>query len=195
MDNVKFVAIAAIVGVALMGIITINAVSASSEVSTESNTTGMSGHVALTVYDPNGSIKQYIQGDNTILDDGNNCILEKVFEVAVATECGGTAGTNDPYNQIALGTSGTAATEGNTGLLAGTGDTVTAGLGTPTAATGGSAASIVLTGTFTNPGAATYKEAVLFNTNGDYLARNTFTTDAVLTGGDDLVVSWTINID
>lgn len=184
------------VAVAILGgVIAAAGMSNPNTVSTvEQNSSGMTGHVSLVVYDTLGNVKQYMQGDNIILDDGDNCILEDVYAVEV-TGCAGTANSNAVFRQIGLGSSGAAAAETQTGLLALLETAKTGTVGTPTAATGAGAASVTVTRTFTDPGAATYREAALGNSDGDFLARNVFTTAATLTATDDLVVTWTISID
>lgn len=177
------------------GIIAASGISNPNSISTaEENSAGLTGHVSLAVYDTFGNIKQYVQGDNTILNDGDNCILEDVIHVAV-TGCAGTHGSNTAFVQIGLGSSGAASAEADTGLLTLLETAKTGAAGTSTPASGTGASSVTVTRTFFDPGAATYREAALSNSDGDFLARNTFTTAATLTATDDLVVAWTISID
>lgn len=156
------------------------------------NTAGIFGHVSFTLYGEDGNIRQYSQGDNIILNNGDDCILADLYQTAV-----GTCGVANPakFKQIALGSSGTTAQETDAGVLTQLVAKTAGTVGTPSAASGTGGASVIVTKTFTDPGAATYREAALGNTDGDFLARSKFTTSATLTATDDLVVSWTITVD
>ena len=182
----------AMIGFALIGgILGMSSLTATDDVT---SALGMTGHVTLVVYDEFGTVKQYIQGDNAILNDGHNCIIEDVLHVEV-TGCSGTAGSNTVFNVVELGSSGAAATQSQTALLTATGNTQTGTVGNAAAASGATGASADVVATFTDPGAATYREAILSNSAGDTLARNVY-TDAVLgQSTDDLVITWTITSD
>ncbi|QUC64511.1 hypothetical protein NsoK4_08830 [Nitrosopumilus sp. K4] len=192
MDN-RIAIMSVIAGVAFVGGIFVM-----SALQTESPTAnallGLKGHVTLTVYDENGNIKQYVQGDNSILNDGHNCIIEDILHTEM-TNCAGTAGSNSVFNQVAIGTSGTASTQSQTGLLAGTGDTKIGTVGNTVSASGATGASADVVATFTDPGVATYREAILLNSDSDILARNTYTAAPLTTATDDLVITWTITSD
>lgn len=39
----------------------------------------MLGHITLIAYDENGNVKDYVQTDNVILNEGDLCIIEDLF--------------------------------------------------------------------------------------------------------------------
>jgi len=158
-------------------------------------TNGMSGHVTLVVYDQDGNIKKYLQGDNFITNLAENCIAERLFGVTVASCADGTTA----LTTVTIGTSTTTAVgRGLTSLEV----TAAAGVGAPsltqsssgdTTATASKAIVDVVT-TFTTPGAATYTEASLSDASGNMYARQEFTTAATLGSSDNITVTWTVDI-
>ena len=87
---------------------------------------GMLGHVEYKILDSSGAIKQYMQGDNVVVNDGEDCVAEYVF--GVATTC--SQATAFDYIGIGNGTSTAVdatnatladATDDNTGTCAATG--------------------------------------------------------------------------
>jgi len=67
---------------------------------------GFLGHITITVTDPEGNIVQYLQTDNTVVNDGENCANELLFG-ATNTNCPSTAGL---FNDISWGTGSTTGT-------------------------------------------------------------------------------------
>ena len=93
------------------------------------------GHVTLTVYGPDGNVKQYIQNDNLVVNRGENCIGELIF--------GGTFGCTNAgaiFNDLAIGTSD-APPDGDDTTLAVQTDTLTDASVTANAASGSNPAS------------------------------------------------------
>ena len=191
---------------------------ASSDMKAE-NHMGMLGHITFTTTDQDGNILSYIQTDNIIVNVGENCVAEALFNVttdsAGSEECAGigTHTTKDtPDNGIAdggftfvgLGSGATGAGEEDeedtilatevSRLKADPADT------TVTVSSGDADSSAVVTVTVlftaddTEP---TINESGLFDSlgggNNNMLARQTF-DDIPLTEGDKLTVEWEITI-
>ena len=79
-----------------------------SVVSTQpSGVVSIMGHMELVAYDPEGNIKQYVQTDNAIQENGVNCIIQKLFSTSgIGTgDCEGDSGT---FDVIQIGTGGAA---------------------------------------------------------------------------------------
>ncbi|RDJ32043.1 MAG: hypothetical protein DWQ18_00075 [Crenarchaeota archaeon] len=183
----------------------------------------MTGHVTMTVYDADGNIKAYQQSDNIIVNQGENCAVKTLFgNVTGATGviCGDDV-TDGPghFNVIAIGnqTVGTdTAADGNLKLVnehnqTNSGFTRVRDT-TPayTAASGSTAAKVVLSNAFTlaadgSAGSSrTVSESGLFNAtigasmqathNADAMfARQTFSPITV-NAGETLTVEWTVNV-
>lgn len=94
----------AILAVAV-GFISTNAISATpffmaaSDVSSDESAY-MIGHVEYTVRGADGQIKQYVQGDNLIVDRGRDCAAQGIFDPANSGSCTLTA---DGFKFIAIG--------------------------------------------------------------------------------------------
>lgn len=157
------------------------------------------GHVTLTLYGADGSIKAYRQTDNTIVNNGDNATVNKMFGVARTTTA--TVGT---FNAVQVGTSNTAVTTADTKLACDpncAGHKVVGATSISTATHG----NVVLTTTF-NPGkitnsSASIVEAGIFDNTAANLssnstnmfARQTFSSITV-GSADTLTITWTINI-
>lgn len=154
---------------------------------------GMMGHVTLVVYDQDGNIKKYLQGDNVITNLAENCLVEVLFGVSVAACADGAT----DLLTVTIGTS-TTTTAGR--ILTSLEETAAAGVGaasiTATSAgeTTGSKAVVDVVRTFTTPGATVYKEASLSDANGNMYARQQFGTAATLGASDNITVTWTVDI-
>lgn len=94
----------AILAVAV-GFISTNAISATpffmaaSDVSSDESVY-MIGHVEYTVRGADGQIKQYVQGDNLIVDKGRDCAAQSIFDPANSGAC---QNTIDGFQFIAIG--------------------------------------------------------------------------------------------
>jgi len=173
-----------------------------------SNALGIMGHIEFVARDADGNIKQYIQTDNTIVNIGENCLAESLFDVATTDgthACTGTGshasgnGVADggfTFLAIGLNTGATAEADNNVGMDSQQGARIqeaSAGI-TDSTGTGSTSAQVVLSEIF-SPGAFTIAEAGLFDasTGGNMLARQVF-TGIPLGASDQLTVQWTITL-
>ena len=62
---------------------------------------GMLGHVEYKVLDNDGIVKQYLQGDNVVVNTGMDCVARLVFENSTSAVC--PQGMNNEFNYIAIG--------------------------------------------------------------------------------------------
>jgi len=105
MNRLKTIVLfAGIYGIGL-GAISLNDSSATSlsilaEPSQIENEVSMLGHVEYTILDSSGSIKQYLQGDNTVAIGGKDCVSRLVFENSTSAVC--PLGNNE-FQHIAVG--------------------------------------------------------------------------------------------
>ncbi len=173
-----------------------------------SNALGIMGHIEFVARDADGNIKQYVQTDNTIVNIGENCLAESLFDVATTdgthacTGTGPTTGSNghnaDGFTFLAIGTNGgaTAENDDNVAMDTQSGARIqeTAAGVTDSTGTGSTSAQVVLSEVFT-PGAVTIAEAGLFDASvsGNMLARQVF-TGIPLGASDQLTVQWTITL-
>jgi len=175
------------------------------------NHMGMMGHITFTATDQDGNILSYIQTDNVIVNVGENCVAESIFDVTTGGPdlCNG-AGTHASGNGVAEGGFRFIAI-GNGSAAVGTeaeDDTalnmerfrITANTTAVTNSTGTSAASkavVTLTGIFNANATTTINESGIFDkamaADENMLARQTF-TGIPLTVGDKLTVEWEITI-
>ena len=178
----------------------------------------MKGHITFTTTDQDGNILSYIQTDNIIVNVGENCVAEALFNVTTDSadeSCDGTGthttkGTPDNgiadggFTFVGIGTGATGAGEEDekdtilatevSRLKADPADT------TVTVSSGDADSSAVVTVTVlftaddTEP---TINESGLFDSlgggNNNMLARQTF-DNIPLTEGDKLTVEWEITI-
>jgi len=206
-SNQRLVLSSAVIGVALsiLGIGFSGMSFGSAETSTTSESGGMLGHIILTVYDPNGNVKTYLQTDNLVIDQGEACAVKRVFleTASGSADCGGS--TTGEFNVIALGTGSAAAGNNDVSLQT---ETVAAGLARAAASSvtitddssGTAGAIATLTKAFTNTsgGSVSIAESAITNSTtaaGDGMfARQTFTAIPVA-NSDTLTVTWNITFD
>ncbi len=212
-------AAAMIVGMATTSAFSTPLVIASS--ATVDNQFGMLGHITLTQTDAAGNMKSYIQTDNVIVNVGENCVAETLFNVTSGgtDACDGASSplygagkpgiNNEGFSFIAVGNSSAAATppvavETDQALTVENQTSTMARLdGSPTLTTEsalvGSSAIVTLSAVFTSDGGISdVDESGIFDettfTAGDnMLARQTF-TNIRLSDGDQLTVEWEITI-
>ena len=176
---------------------------------------GMLGHITLTATDSDGKIISYIQTDNVIVNIGENCVAESIFNVTTTDgthACTGTGihtcsgagctpnGVNDGgFTSIAIGTGGsTGEADDDTALVT---ETMRQKDESPSVVdstgSGGTSAVVTLTSVFTATGITTIDESGIFDdptaSSGNMLARKDF-TGIPLTAGDNLTVEWEITI-
>jgi len=160
-----------------------------SQINAATNNAFLNGHVALTLTDADGNIKDYRQTDNLITTTGENCASKHLFSTSAGSArntgvlqnstSGCYGAVTSPFTVIAIGnnTGSTSVGSGNiqldnehigvSGFERATGTTVTFTNATSDvgATNGGNAAKVVITKTFTNNnvGSATVNESGLFN--------------------------------
>ncbi len=175
------------------------------------NHMGMMGHITFTATDQDGNILSYIQTDNVIVNIGENCVAESIFDVTTGgTDLCDGAGTHTSGNGVADGGFRFIAIgNGSAGVGTEAEDDralnierfrITANTTAVTNSTGTSAASkavVTLTGIFNANATTTINESGIFDkamaADENMLARQTF-TGIPLTAGDKLTVEWEITI-
>ncbi len=177
------------------------------------NHMGMMGHITLTATDQDGNILSYIQTDNLIVNVGENCVAESIFNVTTANaflcdgagaHIGGNGVADGGFTFIAIGTNNTAVAATDQALGNSTSEvsrikanSTSIVDSTGTQAGGNSKAVVTLTGIFTATGTPTITESGIFDkamaADENMLARQTF-TGIPLTAGDKLTVEWEITI-
>lgn len=172
------------------------------------STTGQSftllGHVTLTVTDPQGHIKEYRQGDNTVVTTSKSCTAKILFGGTSALCANpGTA----TWDTIGIGSGGSPPTQPATSAIRLVTEYTTDGLDrasasshsvTLTDASGTVGAIETIQSTFTNTGSShNVNEAGLFNGtsigSSGMFAAQTFSA-ITLNTNDVLTVKWTITI-
>ena len=169
-------------------------ISSNTDTSLQTDSVFAVGHLQLILKDADGSITQYIQTDNLILDSGFNTMADLVFSGIDFN----TGGLDQQFNILALGNSSQTETEGDTGLIEthidcpGTIATIT---GNPSS--GGSGTLVILNVTFNGSDGCTgtFLEAVIQNdlTDGEALSRQVF-SPITLEDNDSLGVEWIIGL-
>ena len=179
------------------------------------NRMGMMGHITFTASDKNGNILSYIQTDNVIVNVGENCTAESLFNVTttgtdpcagIGTQTVPTAANNGVadggFTYIAIGTGSIGAgSEGESNSTLNTEiDRIKDNSTSVVSSTGegaGSKAVVTISEVFTATGVADVNESGLFDSkvggNDNMLARQVF-GDIPLTAGDKLTVEWEITI-
>ena len=170
---------------------------------------GMLGHLTLTATTPEGKITSYIQTDNIIVNRGENCTVESLFNVETsgADECLGSGVAADGFTFIAIGDGGDIEMEMADDKklqneLARLQDTDPEHEDAEGA--GAEGAVVTLRAVFTADMAETIDESGIFDADtddgndpllpdGNMLARKTF-DEISLNSGDKLTVEWEITI-
>ncbi len=164
---------------------------------------GIFGHITLTATNPDGKIISYIQTDNLIVNRGENCVAESLFNVTTNGDdaCIGKGITEDGFTFIAIG-NGTVAVAANDTKLAeevqrtqasDSDRVVEDSKGTDPA----SKAIVTMKAVFTAGEDLDIDESGIFDAAGEdagnMLARKTFTAIS-LAKDDKLTVEWKIEI-
>ena len=172
------------------------------------NQMDMIGHITLTATDQAGNILSYIQTDNIIVNVGENCVAESIFNVTttgtylcsgIGTQTGGNGVADGGFTYIAIGNGTTAAGSNNTSLdpTATELDRIKDNSTSVISSTGnvGTSAVVTVDTVFTATVASTISESGIFDSAvaGNMLARQTF-TGIPLTIGDKLTVEWEVKI-
>ena len=170
----------------------------------------MLGHITLTATDPTGKITSYIQTDNIIVNRGENCVAEALFNVTTGgtDPCIGTGqhtGGNSNgiadggFTYIAIGTGGSSPAGAANQTLSAEFDRIKDNSTTVMSSTGTSATSalVTLTTVFNATVGTSIDESGIFDQAGtdagNMLARKTFTA-IPLNPNDKLTVEWEITI-
>lgn len=202
-----FFGIVAAVGIGLLSAVLIpNSMSFGTQsVETPSAPLQMMGHFTLVATDSEGNVKGYIQTDNEIKNNGENCVAESIFKVdgtgnATSSCGGGSAGglSTTGFKWLSVGTSSSDMEQGATALGAQHGSRAVASTVTFTESQGdgsSSRAQVLLSKQFTINGTITAAEAGIHDasSSGNMFSRQTF-TGINLQSGDKLTVSWTATI-
>ena len=175
----------------------------------ENSPIGLMGHITAIAFDADGNIKSYLQSDNTIVNRGENCVAEVLFDVATSNatmECAGSGsstGGHGPnangFTFIGIGTSSTAPTVDDTALggeVETREDAGVAGVSVTTAENQATGAVVTIVDTFTMTARRSIEEYGLFDqlsAGGNMFARQTPGLTS-LTTDDTLQVTWTINV-
>jgi len=174
---------------------------------------GIFGHITLTATDPDGIITSYIQTDNLIVNVGENCVAESLFNVTtfgaveecigVGSHIGGNGVADGGFTYIAIGntTAVDSLTVENKTLsnelirIKANSTSVKSSFGSTDP---GTSAVVTLTGTFTaSSGPIGVDESGIFDAAGkdagNMLARKIF-NEISLAQDDKLTVEWEITI-
>ncbi len=163
---------------------------------TQSTAGWISGHVTTTVFDEYGNIKHYAQSDNAVMDDGEDCAMQMLFDLD------GSGGDFCPnvvsdFSHIGIGTSNTAVAVGQATLV---GEVAASRLQDTTcaftAANGATTAgTCVISSQFTGLTIIVEESGVFdASTTGNMFARQ-LTGTISLVPADTLQVDWTFTID
>jgi len=162
---------------------------------------GMYGHITARVLDDSGNVKQYVQTDNKIVQNGvDQLVISTLIPSVVYT--GGIDNALTPVQWMQVGTGGGAGTSADNTIttIAGCGTQTFTGTGAGAADVAGFAStSVTLTSTFSgatcaNPAVA---EAGLFDNvagsgpSSDMFSRGIFGVTVNLGAADSLQVDWT----
>ena len=156
------------------------------------STAGVLGHLTLTAVDEDGNVVHYRQTDNTVVNNGDQCILENLTGINLST-C---AAPTTAYTVVQIGTATAAFSETSTGLGAFHAQTGGSWGSTSTSTTDGGA-SATLTANFVDVSASIAEAALINNAvsaSADELALQSFTAINLGTN-DDLTVQWTVAVD
>jgi len=172
----------------------------------------MIGHVEYTVRDADGQIKQYIQGDNEIVEVGKDCSAQSIFDPTDTSACFN-SGNGFQYIAIGNGTQTIGSgltqlfdTDGTTEGCAGTGDAceMDRKVGAVSIDTSGTDTEVSITNsadpfTFNHGGSIDVTESGLFDDDTlDFATDNLFSIRSIsgisVTSADTLSVTWTITL-
>lgn len=215
MKTTMTIAVFAVAAVIAVSAITINTISSSALATgvLKSESGYMSGHVEYVVRDSNGNIKAYLQGDNMVVDRGDDCVAQLLFGQGTGT-CSPSA-TN--FRFIGIGNSSVAINNDST-TIGDAANTSVDGLmairedNTPSQpATSNNGTSVTLSTpsafTFGAGNATIVRQAAIFDATctgmasgyctgaaGNMFAAQTFSSPLTVTSGDSLSVTWTITV-
>jgi len=153
----------------------------------------VSGHVIITLADPDGNIKAYHQTDNVVTHVGKDCAADDLFGTLTAL-CASSPPGNFVFIGIGTGLSLSTIEESNTALGSQLGSR-TGALVSDVAATGTAGAEKVIKGTFILGGTATVDEVGLFDGNiGESNMFSRLAISPVISGGLDDIITITYEV-
>ena len=154
----------------------------------------MSGHVIITLADPDGNIKAYHQTDNVVTHVGKDCAADDLFGTLTTALCADSPNSNFVFIGIGTGLSLSTIEESNTALGSQLGSR-TGALVSDVAATGTAGAEKVIKGTFILGGTATVDEVGLFDGNiGESNMFSRLAISPVISGGLDDIITITYQV-
>ena len=157
----------------------------------------MSGHVILTLADPDGNIIAYRQTDNIITNVGKNCVADDIFgTTTVGTFLCASAGLPGDFVFIGIGTGFATPQLGDT-VLGNEINTRAGEMVEQTAATSSTGALKIIKGTFVLTGEATVNEVALFDsaTTGNNNMFSLLEITPVISGGDGDTIKITYEVE
>lgn len=154
----------------------------------------MYGHAIITLADPDGNIKAYVQTDNVVTLVGKNCAADDLFGTLTVDLCASGPSGNFVFIGIGTGSVGTPG-EGETSL----GNEILTRTGTlisDVAASGTAGAEKVIKGTFILGTESTVDEVALFdsNTAGNNNMFSRLVISPVISGGLDDIITITYEV-
>lgn len=190
--NITIIVIVGVFGF-LLGSFGIN--SSTNDISLQTDSVMAIGHLELVLKDADGNIKQYLQTDNLIVDQGLNTMIDLIFPTIDLNN----NSTEGKFNVLGIGASPSAVSTSDTGLIS-----PVSGCANATAFISGFGASspiganVTLGVIFnaTDGCVGTFQEAVIQNdlgSTGQALARQVFSS-ITLAGDDELDVTWDITL-
>jgi hypothetical protein len=220
MKTTSMIALIAVISAVSIGTISLNGFSAiplvAASVSPESGT--FMGHVEYILRDSDGNIKSYVQGDNLVVNKGDDCVIGYAFQTGITSDNCTLTGTGFRYIGVGNGSS-SAVVNGDTTLdgtsttvaSSGVGGLMSMKLDTDTVGTASSSGGTVVIATETpfvftaGTNTTTVTGAGLFDgtctmTAGvctAYGSPNMFSAQRIsvaVAGGDSLSVTWTITV-
>jgi len=170
-------------------------ISSNTDTSLQTDSVFAVGHLQLILKDGDGNIKQYLQTDNLIVDQGLNTMIDLVFAGVDLNS----NGADNQFNVLAIGASSSPESASDVRLLL-----PVSGCANATAFISGFGASsplganvtlnVIFNGTDGCVG--TFQEAVIGNglaSAGEILSRKTF-SPIIMAADDELDVSWDIDL-
>lgn len=82
MKTTSMIALIAAISAVSIGAISMNGFTVPLAIASNQESGTMMGHVEYILYDADGNIKSYVQGDNSVVDMGDNCVMSYAFNPA-----------------------------------------------------------------------------------------------------------------
>jgi hypothetical protein len=220
MKTTSMIALIAVISAASIGVISMNGFTiplATASVSPESGT--IMGHVEYILYDADGNVKSYTQGDNMVVDKGDDCVIGYTFQPGNSGGSDFCTSNANGFRYIGIGNGSAITVDNLDTTLTGTATTIAGASGLMAMRTDSSTVAVqsVDGGTITiatespftftaGVNNTTVRSAGLFDaicpmTAGKCTAyaspQNMFSSQSItvpVSGGDSLSVTWTITV-